>query len=108
MDIFEIDLHNFSKLTFMPITDETPIDSMGEVWEMVLNQTSRISVWQFQSGQKSWYCIDLFIGDDADSFEMSRWSNTKFTPTQTLWLETWNDVLTFVQIVAEHSGEFHA
>lgn len=102
MDIFNHSLESFAAFKFLPITEDAePAGEMSEKWEMVFSQINRISVWRFVGPLTEWYCLDLFVGDRHDSFEMSQFEGIKWTHKETLWLATLPEVIEFVATVAE-------
>ena len=98
---FNHDLASCNHLNFLPQTDDDPVGAMGEKWEMVFNQNHRLSIWRFIGAEKEWYCLDLFIGDTCDSFEMEQFAGTTWTRTETHWLPDLDEVIEFVSVLAK-------
>jgi len=95
------DLSEFDQFKFLPQTDDDRVEMMGEKWEMVLSQKNRVSIWRFIGQKTEWYCMDLFVGDRCDSFEMEQFEDMTWTRTQTLWLSTLDEVIQFVGVLAK-------
>lgn len=97
-------LNDFNWLEVAP----ADFDAASEVWEMVLRQRFRVSIWKMQAGPIDWYTLDFYeMIDDAWSFDLANDEHESWEHLSSHWLASWDEVVKFISALASPSVKLH-
>lgn len=86
-------------------------DAASEVWEMVIRQKYRISIWKMQAGTVEspldWYTLDFYSTAGSFAFDFHDDYDDTWTHIGTRWLGDWDQVILFVSRMLKPTVVLH-